>query len=207
MKKKIISIIDYGVGNILSLSRAVEFNGYKVRFVNNPEDILCSNTIILPGVGAFKRGMEKIKEKNLYEAIIETSNKGTPILGICLGMQMLAGESQEFGKSKGFNLIDGKIKLMRLNKPNKTPFIGWKKILVNKTTNVDFSINKNDIFYFIHSYHFECERKKDMTGFVTYGDKKITAIVCKDNIYGYQFHPEKSGKSGLKILKYFLDLK
>ena len=171
MKKKIISIIDYGIGNILSISRAVEFNGYKARYVDRPEDIFYSDSVILPGVGAFKKGMEKIK-KNFYDPIIEISKKGTPILGICLGMQMLAEESQEFGKTKGFNLINGKIKLMKLEKPNKIPYIGWEKISVNKSSNLNLPIGKDDNFYFIHSYHFECEKK--YCGFVKYGKKSVS---------------------------------
>lgn len=206
MSKKKISIIDYGIGNILSLSRAIEFNGYKVNLVNRPEDIILSEKLILPGVGAFKNGMEKIKKKNFLQPIIEASKKGTPILGICLGMQMLAEESQEFGKTKGFSLIKGKIKLMKLDKFNKVPHIGWEKIFKNKEIHSGIPILKNDRFYFVHSYYFDCQKKKEIVGQVKYGNKLITAIVRKGNIFGYQFHPEKSGKSGLKVLKYFLEL-
>ena len=148
---------------------------------------------------------KKLKKKNFFQPIIETSKRGTPILGICLGMQMLAEESQEFGKTKGFNLIKGKIKLMKLNKNNKVPHIGWEKIIKNKKNKSNIPILRDDGFYFVHSYHFDCKKKDQIIGQVQYGNKLITAIVGNDNIFGYQFHPEKSGKSGLKVLKYFLD--
>ena len=122
-------------------------------------------------------------------------------------MQMLAEESQEFGRTKGFNLIKGKIKLMKLNKHNKVPHIGWEKIIKNKKNKFKIPILKDDRFYFVHSYHFDCKKKHQIIGQVQYGNKLITAIVGNDNILGYQFHPEKSGKSGLKALKYFLDFK
>ena len=149
--------------------------------------------------------MEKIKKKNFFQPIIEASKKGTPILGICLGMQMLAEESQEFGKTKGFSLIKGKIKLMKLNKHNKVPHIGWERVIKNEKNDSNIPILRDDRFYFVHSYNFDCKNKHQIIGQVKYGNKFITAIVRNDNIFGYQFHPEKSGKSGLKVLKYFLD--
>tara|TARA_B110000285_G_C15132449_1_gene624576 strand:+ start:2893 stop:3513 length:621 start_codon:yes stop_codon:yes gene_type:complete len=206
LKKKLISVIDYGAGNILSLKRAIEYNNYKVKLINKPEEVIKSDSLILPGVGAFKNGMEKIRNLNLYDSIIESSKKGTPLLGICLGMQMLSQESEEFGVTKGFNLIPGQIRLMKSDKDNKTPHIGWETIKLRSKKKSSFSINKYDKFYFIHSYEFKCTNLKHMIGYTIYRKKKIAAIVKKNNILGYQFHPEKSGLSGLKALKLFLDI-
>ena len=213
MKRKDVTIIDYGSGNLLSLKRAFEFCGANVIITSNYKIISNASRIVLPGVGAFGNAMKKINILNLKEEIVSTAEKGIPFLGVCLGMQLLMSESEEFGSHKGLNLLQGKVKsikdIIKNKKDLKIPLIGWKTIHETDLKNINDpsflkKIKKSDFFYFLHSFvslpNNVHERKYD----VIYEGVKLPAIIGKKNIFGFQFHPEKSGRTGLKLLEEFL---
>jgi imidazole glycerol-phosphate synthase subunit HisH len=209
--KKNICIIDYGVGNLLSIERSIQKLGYTAKVSNNKKTILDSSHLILPGVGAFGKAMETIRELNLDETLKEYVKKGRFIMGICLGMQLLCSESEEFEINKGLNLIPGKIISLKdiINKKNiKIPNIGWSNLL---RKNIEIKnqfyddINEKDTFYFIHSFVAKTDEKYQSFNSLYY-EVEFQAVINKNNIYGVQFHPEKSGRSGLKIINNFLNL-
>ena len=212
MKK--ITIIDYGCGNILNLSRAIEFVGYEAEITRDKKKIVSSSNVILPGVGAFGNAIQKLEEYNLRETILEYAqlNKG-PLLGICLGMQILLTVSYEFGVHKGLGLIDGEV----IKIPNKKikkikiPHIGWNEIYpINDKKEWDNKILNNTLigksFYFVHSFVGLTKNPKSTIAVCDYLGISIPAIISSDNIIGCQFHPEKSGKNGLSILKNFCEI-
>tara|TARA_A100001388_G_scaffold256101_1_gene221011 strand:+ start:2051 stop:2686 length:636 start_codon:yes stop_codon:yes gene_type:complete len=211
MSKK-ITIIDYGVGNILSIQNAIRFNGFDPIITSNPELIDRSSHIILPGVGAFPAAMEKLKKLNLIDPIQSFKEKGKFILGICLGMQLLFSKSEEFNNTEGLRLIEGDIvKLDKFNNYNniKLPNIGWRKLDIDSSNNkieLLTDIKKNSQFYFVHSYALK-EISKDVKIIKSsYGNVNFPAIVKENNIFGCQFHPEKSRENGLKLINNFLNL-
>lgn len=205
-----VTILDYGMGNLLSIYRAFEYCGAKVKISNEHNSIINSDRVILPGVGSFAKGMQHLRASNLDKVIYEIYQKEKPILGICLGMQLLFEHSEEFGFNKGLSLIDGHIvEIPNKNTELKVPHIGWSNIDFdfNKIKYTPFkTLKKMDNFYFNHSFCARVTDKKNVIGTYLYGLNELTAIVQKNQIYGCQFHPEKSGKSGLKILKEFLKL-
>lgn len=194
-----IGVIDYGLGNLFSISNALNSIGVLHKIIFNPREFLDCDKFILPGVGSFPEGVRLLKEKNLFEAI--KSNK-KPLLGICLGMQLLFEEGQEFIKTKGLNLIPGKV--VALEKPAveklKIPHMGWNKIEVLKNNPLTKGIELPYV-YFVHSYK-AITNDEFILASSDYS-QKIIAIVQKDNVYGTQFHPEKSGDTGIKILENF----
>jgi glutamine amidotransferase len=210
MKKK-ITIIDYGVGNILSITRAIEKCGEKSCVSKNSAEILSSTHIILPGVGAFFPAMEKIKKNNLVNLIQDISKKNIPLLGICLGMQLLMETSEEFGLHKGISLIKGNvIHVPKFSKKKilKVPYVGWFPLILKNNKKNDIllkKINSTARFYFVHSYMIE-PKNSNIVAFYNNEGNKIPAIIRKNNVYGCQFHPEKSGVNGLKLLKNFINL-
>ncbi len=214
MKKK-VCIIDYGSGNLLSIKRAFEEVGAEIIITNDQKKILKSSHVVLPGVGAFKNAMTSINKLNLTEPIHELLGKNIPLLGICLGAQLFLSESEEFGRSKGLNLIEGKVrsikKIFSKNKNLKVPHIGWCQLEShqNKIDNEDVifrGLNSDDHFYFVHSFMMKPAKDDIILYNTRYDNLNITAIIGKNNLYGFQFHPEKSGKSGLKLLSNFLNL-
>jgi glutamine amidotransferase len=210
-----IVIIDYGVGNLLSVQRGLEFCGAKVIISSDPDLILHANKIVLPGVGAFSNAMQAIIDRGLLSVIKKIPEKKIPLLGICLGMQMLMDESEEFGLTKGLGLIPGRV----IPIPNKTihgeyqkiPNVGWYSL---NSSNSDASwnnsilryTNKDDAVYFVHSFMSVPINVDHKLAYCEYGGHEISAVIQKDNIIGCQFHPEKSGQVGLNILKAFLEL-
>lgn len=199
-----LSIIDYGLGNLFSVSRAFEHVGAEVELIDKPEKIKSAGNLLLPGVGAFAVGIAELNKSGFSSAVKEHVKAGKPLLGICLGMQMLFETSEENGSHQGLGIIKGNV--ARIPDTLKVPHIGWTKLTKNGNPKILSSTTENDSFYFVHSYHGICGDEKDLAAYAVYGGNKITASVEKDNVYGCQFHPEKSAESGLNICKTFLKL-
>ena len=202
-----IAIIDYGVGNLFSLSSALKAVGADAIITGESEQIRKADKLILPGVGAFGDAMEKLKADGLDTLIKEETAKGKPLLGICLGMQLLFDKSYEFGEHSGLGLIKGEVVPMegRIPKNLKIPHIGWNALKLNGDCPI-FKNNKDgDFVYFVHSFYADgCE--KSVTATTEYGIT-ITAAAADKNVFGCQFHPEKSGPVGLAILRAFAEWK
>ena len=202
-----IAIIDYGVGNLFSLKSSLSSIGAEVIVTGEREKIEKAEKIILPGVGAFEDAAKKLKESGLSEIVINEAKKGKPILGICLGMQLLFEKSFEFGEHEGLGLIKGEIRPIEkvIPKEYKIPHIGWNSLKFSaEKSNLFKYINDGDFVYFVHSFYgTKCE--KSVIATAEYG-AELTAAVQKDNVYGCQFHPEKSGDVGLNILKAFCEM-
>ena len=202
-----IAIIDYGVGNIFSLRSSFACIGADAVLTSDKKVIEKADKIILPGVGAFGDAADKLKKSGLFTVIQENCANGKPLMGICLGMQLLFEKSYEYGETEGLGLIHGNIKYIgdSIEQGLKVPHIGWNSLNFGKEKNELFRYIKNgDFVYFVHSFHgTECESSTIAT--TEYGGT-LTAAVADKNIYGMQFHPEKSGDKGLKILKAFCEL-
>ena len=201
MKKKIINLIDYGVGNIFSISKSIENLNFECNLVQKPKNLIPDIKIVLPGVGSFPDCKKLLIKNNLDKLLKEEAKKGTPLLGVCIGMQLLMDYSLEIKKTKGLGLIKGFVKKIKNHELYKVPNIGWRKVFFKK----NYFQNKKNFFYFVHSFKLELKNKQVQTGFIKYGKEIIPASIQKDNIFGCQFHPEKSGKDGLLFLKKFLD--
>ena len=201
-----IAIIDYGVGNLFSLESSFNAIGYDVKVTHETADIELADKIILPGVGAFGDAANKLKSSGLAEPLINAAKHGKNILGICLGMQLLFDKSFEYGEHEGLGLIPGEILPMAdvINKDLKIPQIGWNALIFKNGSKLFKYINNNDCVYFVHSYYADCE--PEYVSAVTEYGADITACVEHKNIFGCQFHPEKSGTVGLNILKAFCEL-
>lgn len=206
-----IFVVDYGFGNLYSLTNTFKYLRTSLNVSDNPKKLEQADAVILPGVGAFKDGIRGLKEKRFIEPILNFTNSGKPLLGICLGMQFLFEYSKEFGHYKGLGLIKGGVKKIPQGPDYKIPHIGWNALLLPKQRknweNTIFSkIKEHEQVYFVHSYAGYPKEKKDILANTEYGDNIITAAVMKNNIIGTQFHPEKSGQTGLKIIKQFIKL-
>ena len=200
-----IAVIDYGVGNLFSLCSSLDAIGAESVVTSDPEVIRSADKIILPGVGAFADAICKLRESGLDKLIIEEASKGKPLFGICLGMQMLFEKSYEYGEHEGLRLLRGNVVGMegRLPSQLKIPHIGWNYLKFYKKHPLFKYINEGDYVYFVHSYYAEdCE--ESLIASTEYG-KMMTAAVALGNVAGTQFHPEKSGEVGLKILKAFCE--
>ena len=198
-----VTIIDYGMGNLRSVQKACELLGEICLVSGEKEQILNATRLILPGVGAFSQAAECLKRNGLDEAIIEAANRGTPILGICLGMQLLFAVSHEGGVFSGLGLIPGEI--TRFNEGVKCPHMGWNSITVNKNSRILKNIGSEPYVYFVHSYYVNAEDESIISAYTEYG-QKLDIAVEKDNVFATQFHPEKSGETGMTILKNFIAL-
>lgn len=200
-----IAIIDYGVGNLFSLTSSFKKIGVDVVATADKEVIKSADKLILPGVGAFADAIKKLRDSGLDRVIIDEAKKGKKIMGICLGMQLLFEKSYEYGEHDGLALLKGKVVPMENRIPSnlKIPHIGWNALDFKRESEIFRYINDGDFVYFVHSFYAdECDDSVIATS--EYG-AKITAAVQKENVYGCQFHPEKSGSVGLNILKAFCE--
>lgn len=201
-----IAVIDYGVGNLFSLLSSLNYVGLDTKLTNDIEEIKNAKGIILPGVGAFRDAIGNLEKYGLKETLISEAKKGKPFLGICLGMQMLFEKSYEYGEYEGLGLINGTVeeikKYIPENSDLKIPHMGWNSLIINerfKDDKILKDVDNNEYVYYVHSYF----AKTDTKNIVTYSEygTKIPGIVKNENVYGMQFHPEKSGDTGLKLLK------
>ena len=202
-----IAIIDYGVGNLFSLKSSFAALGAEAVVTADPAVIDAADRIILPGVGAFEDAARKLRESGMAEVVRQQAASGKPIMGICLGMQLLFDTSYEYGEHQGLGLIPGTVRPIRdvIPADYKVPHIGWNALsFVGEKSRLFKYVNEGDCVYFVHSYYAaDCDAA--VTATAEYG-APLTASVEKGNVYGCQFHPEKSGKVGLSILKAFCEL-
>ena len=202
-----IALLDYGMGNLKSVENALECIGAKVKVTANPEDIMKADGIVIPGVGAFADGMRNLQQLGIVEILKdEIMQNKKPYLGICLGMQFLAEIGFESGETKGLCLIPGNVK--RLHQPEnnmfKIPHMGWNDVKILNQCPIFERLGENPVFYFVHSYYFAAE--PEFISAICYHGQEVTAAVWKENIFGVQFHPEKSQGAGLKVLENFCKL-
>ncbi len=204
---KTISIVNYGLGNIHSIRHAIDHLGFKSKLVSSPQEISKASHLILPGVGAYPYAMKLLKENSLDESILEYSKAEKPILGICLGMQLLFEESTEHGLSQGLNLLNGKVNRYKFHKDYSIPQIQWNKLIKRDDCLIMSGIKDKEYFYFINSYCVNIASLKKSYNICVgkYAGENFLGLIEYKNIVGVQFHPEKSGKSGLMLLKNFTD--
>ena len=195
-----IAIIDYGVGNLSSIDNALKKLGFESIVTDNPKEIESAQGVILPGVGAFKDAMESLRQMKLDKFIVDLAESGKPILGICLGMQVLYEKSYEDGEWEGLGILKGDVVKFESD-TLKIPHMGWNSLIINKQDDIVKYISEGEYVYFVHSY-YASPGEDHVVSYCDYG-VKFPAMVAKGNVYGIQFHPEKSGKTGLNILKAF----
>ena len=199
-----IAVVDYGVGNLHSVAKALEKVGADVKVTNDWRDVEKADGVVLPGVGAFKDSMDALNRSDLARAVKAFIASGRPFLGVCLGLQMLFSESEEFGLSKGLGVFAGQV--VKFPSGQKVPHLGWNQILIRKEGNPLLKGLKNEEYlYFVHSYHVVPEDSSIIAAQTSYG-VDFTCMVWKNNVFGTQFHPEKSQAAGLKIYENFKNL-
>jgi glutamine amidotransferase len=199
-----IAIVDYGMGNLRSVEKGFLRVGVDARVVSDPSSLENSRGIVLPGVGAFRDCIRNLTEADLVETIVRSIHKGKPYLGICLGLQVLFSESEEFGLCKGLDVFKGRV--IRFQEAGlKVPHMGWNTVKVSRRPPICTDIPDESYFYFVHSYYV-VPAKHDICAMTTEYGVEFTSMVWKDNVFASQFHPEKSQMLGLKILKGFGDL-
>ncbi len=212
MNRPKITLIDYGVGNLLSVQRGLEHCGAEVLITSDPGEVIAAKSVVLPGVGAFAKAMDALHSRGLVEAITKLGQLGTPLLGICLGMQLLLDESEEFGVTKGLGLISGRVVPIPTrtlhDEAQKIPHIGWNSLVISETYcnwrgSILQDITPGEATYFVHSFMSLTSKASHCLAEFNYGGHRIPAVIAKNNVIGCQFHPEKSGEVGLKILRHF----
>lgn len=202
-----IAIIDYGMGNLRSVQKAFEHLGFEAAVTRSPHEILSASKIVLPGVGAFRDCMKSLEELDLISPVLRSIQSGKLFLGICLGMQLLFTESEEFGRHAGLNLIPGKVLRFQPNSPAlKVPHMGWNQIQAKKETPLFAHLPLTPSVYFVHSYYVVPENREVIATTTEYG-VSFTSSLQKENLFATQFHPEKSQTVGLQILKNFAGLR
>lgn len=213
MTKKKVTVVDYGAGNLYSVQRALECCGAEnIVISSSPADVADADLLILPGVGAFEDGMQGLRGKGLIEPIVSYAASGRPLLGICLGMQMLATKSEEFGSHDGLNIIPGRVVAIPRQQADgtvrKIPFIGWTSL--SRAPNADWEASilagmpERSSVYLVHSYYMQPDNPEHLLATYDYNGCCVCAAIQRGNVTGLQFHPEKSGEVGLKLLRQFL---
>lgn len=209
---KNVVLVDYGVGNLLSVARALEHIDASVELTSDINKIENADRVILPGVGAFGHCMDEIRARGLDDAIMNFVAKDRPLLGICVGMQVLHTIGKEFGEHKGLGLIGGVVDQLPSSKDalasHKIPYVGWAKLKPNDLAheNIMMDCLADQWFYFVHGFMASPEDKRDVVAYYVYNDINVVACTGKDNIIGTQFHPEKSAEAGLHFLKKFISI-
>ena len=205
--KNYVAIIDLGLSNLYNVKLALEKINIESKFVSNENELNQSKAFILPGVGSFKVAMQRVKALNLENPIKKNLATEKPFLGICLGMQLLFSVGEESGKTRGLNIFSGNVKRFKYqeldNERYSVPHMGWNVIKSKKKNNIFSKIKNNEFMYFVHSYYVETNDKKIISSTTTYGKKKFCSSIAYKNIFACQFHPERSGKIGKKILENF----
>lgn len=198
-----IAIIDYGAGNLHSVKNALDFLGADNIVTGNKEEILNADKVILPGVGAFGDAMKCLEESGLTKTVKAVAESGKPFLGICLGLHLLFEESEESPNVKGLGIFKGKIVKIPDNGSLKIPHMGWNNIHITKDSKILKNIGDEPYVYFVHSYYVEAEDSSVVSAYTEYG-QRLDIAVERDNVFATQFHPEKSGDTGMEILKNFI---
>jgi glutamine amidotransferase len=203
-----IAIIDYGMGNLQSVANILDYIGAENIITNKIEEIEMADKLILPGVGAFGEAMENLRKLDLIDFLTkEVVEKKKPFLGICLGMQLLADKSYEMGEYVGLGWIKGEVKKLEpMGKEFRIPHIGWNDVIPQKECVLYGADLKSKVCYFVHSFHFDCENKEDVTAVTDYGGNFVCSLE-RGNIMATQFHPEKSQKDGIEMMKKFVAYK
>lgn len=198
-----IAVIDYGMGNLRSVSKAIELVGGQVIVTSEPADVVGADAVVLPGVGAFGHAMDNLAERNLVTPVKQCVASGTPFLGICLGLQLLFDESEEDVGVKGLGIIPGSVRRFRTTL--KVPHMGWNELSIKKEVPVLKNTPDGSFMYFVHSYYVDPE-DTNVVATTTCYDQEFVSAIATDNIFATQFHPEKSAEKGLAILKEFCEL-
>ncbi len=202
---KYLVIINYGMGNLYSVFKAIKYLNIPIKISDSKKDIKSAAGLILPGVGAFGDAVKELHKRKLFDLIKKEVEKGKPILGICLGFQLLFTKSYEFGMHIGLDLLKGKV--IKFKKEKKVPHIGWNTINIKNFKNRIFkNIKNNSYYYFVHSYYVKPFEKDVVLAITKYGKTEFVSAIEKDNISGVQFHPEKSGEKALNIYKNFYNI-
>ena len=202
MNPKIV-VIDYGMGNLRNVQKGFEWIGFDAEVTRNKKEMDRASAIVLPGVGAFKDCMENLEKFGLIEPLLRSIGKGKPYLGICLGLQILFSESEEFGFQKCLDLIKGKVVRFKPDQEHKVPHMGWNAIHNKREAPFLQGIESGDFFYFVHSYYVRPEEPQWISTLTDYGIPFVSSI-WKENLFATQFHPEKSQQKGLRILENFV---
>lgn len=210
MNKKIY-MIDHGLGNLQSILQVSIFLGIHIEIISDPDEVIKADAVILPGVGAFGEAMNNMNRSGMSDAVINFIQSGKPLIGVCLGLQLLFSESEEFGSHKGLGVIQGKVKKFDFSKVSKIPQVGWNKVspLDNNYSNWQNTplknIRNNDYMYFVHSYYVEPVSKQVILAETTYNSITYSSAILKENVFAVQFHPEKSSHAGILIYKSWFD--
>jgi glutamine amidotransferase len=198
----LIALVDYGMGNHRSVLNAMDAVGEPAVLVADPAEVVMAERVLLPGVGAFRDAIAALRERGLAQAVRDAAAAGRPVLGLCLGMQLLASRSLEFGDHEGLGLIPGTVERIETEPGLRIPHVGWNDLDVRRADAILSGLGPAPTFYYVHSYEFRPEDDDALTGVTDYG-RPVTATVSRGRVFGVQFHPEKSAADGLTLLKSF----